>query len=162
MPFTPFHIGPALLVYTIFPILDPLALFFGSVLVDIEFFLIVLLDLPFSIHGPLHSIIGIFLLLPVFLIATLVTRKALPKIDPFFKPKSAHPIRLTIISCLIGGFSHVLLDAPLYSDLSLTWPLLDYNPLFKMASPIGIYSFSVLSFMIGFLILIIRKRKAIK
>lgn len=104
MPFTPFHIGPALLIYSVFPRLDPIALFFGSILIDIEFFVIELFNLPFSIHGPLHSIVGIFLLLPVFLGATLITRRALPKIDSLFiKPKSPYTIGITVLSCLIGG-----------------------------------------------------------
>ena len=161
MPFTPFHVGPALLIYAVFPKLDPIAIFYGSILVDIEFFLITLLDLPFSIHGPLHSIIGVFLLLPVFLGATLITRKALPKIDSLFiEPKPVYTIGISILSCLIGGFSHLLLDAPLYSDFNFTWPILDINPLFRATNSINVYIFCILTFVIGLIVLVLRKRKA--
>lgn len=64
MPFTPFHFGIALLLFAVMPFLDPLALFVGSVIPDIEgitaIFIFPYWGLPW--HGPLHSFLGVIVL----------------------------------------------------------------------------------------------------
>ncbi len=60
MPFTFFHWFLSLLLQTCFMLLDPVALFVGSVIIDIEgiasIFLFRELNLP--LHGPFHSFLG--------------------------------------------------------------------------------------------------------
>ncbi|MFX0209260.1 MAG: hypothetical protein ACFFDT_24970, partial [Candidatus Hodarchaeota archaeon] len=60
MPFTPFHWGISLLIQSLLFFLDPMALFIGSIIPDIEgitaWFILPGRGLP--LHGPLHSFTG--------------------------------------------------------------------------------------------------------
>jgi hypothetical protein len=159
MPFTPFHVGPALLIYAVFPILDPVALVFGAVLVDLEGLFVVLFRLPFSLHGPFHSVVGVFLLLPVFLAATFLTRRLVPQIDSLLKARpKEYSVRLSVVSGLVGGFSHILLDAPLYSELNLAWPLPQFNLLLNLLSPTLIYNFCIIALIIAIVIIALKRK----
>ena len=116
MPFTPFHIGHAIITYSIFDKLDFIALLYGSILVDIEPFLILFLDLPYPLHGPIHSIIGVLAITPLIYIITLITELILSKIDFSLRKNSR---KIVIASILIGGYTHITLDAFLYSEMNL-------------------------------------------
>ena len=120
MPFTPFHIGHAVITYSIFDKLDFIALIYGSILVDIEPFLILFLNLPYPLHGPIHSIIGVLAITPLIYIITLITKLILSKMGFSLRKNSR---RIIIASILIGGYTHITLDAFLYSEMNLTWPL---------------------------------------
>ena len=55
MPFTPFHIGHAVITYSILDKLDFIALLYGSILVDVEPFLILFLNLPYPLHNSFNN-----------------------------------------------------------------------------------------------------------
>ncbi|NIR87405.1 hypothetical protein GWO13_07505 [Candidatus Bathyarchaeota archaeon] len=53
---------------------------------------------------------------------------------------------------LIGVYSHILLDAPLYTDIKPFWPL-DLNPLYSETMPRGLmYGICGTSFIVAFVI----------
>jgi len=57
MPFTPYHIGPALLISLIlYPYVDISTFVIASIIVDVEPLAVLLLSLPQPLHGPFHSL----------------------------------------------------------------------------------------------------------
>ena len=152
MPFTPFHLGIALLLVGLFyRRLDALGVLVGSVVLDIWPFFVLFLGLPYSLHGFSHS----------FLIAVAVSIVlAFVRIKfKFIKTKLS--FLATFFSFLIGTFSHVLLDAPLYSDMVPFWPF-TFNPFLGWYSYNLSVWFSIVCFVIGGVLLLLRfigKRK---
>ena len=154
MPFTPFHIGHAVITYSIFDKLDFIALLYGSILVDIEPFLILFLNLPYPLHGPIHSIIGILAITPLIYIITLITKLILSKMGFSLRKNSR---KIVIASILIGGYTHITLDAFLYSEMNLAWPFPYWNPLFGIFGYSEVYGFCIFSFLAGLLIYTARR-----
>lgn len=59
MPFTPYHLGSAFFIGLLLSVIFDLpSLLISSVLVDIEPFLVLSLDLDYPLHGYVHSFIG--------------------------------------------------------------------------------------------------------
>jgi len=158
MPFTPFHFGPALLLYGIFVFLDPIALIYGAILVDLEPALVMFLRLNYPLHGSLHSIVGGFLLLPVVYLATILTRRLLSDLDFFFTSgKREFAFWVTVVSALIGSFSHILLDSVLYSEMNLAWPLPYWNPLLNTGLSLVIYELCWVTLIIAIPLIVLRR-----
>jgi len=158
MPFTPFHFGPALLLCGIFVFLDPIALIYGSILVDLEPAIVMFLKLNYPLHGFMHSIVGVFLLLPIVYVATIITRRLLPSIDLFFTSrKRKFTFRLAVVSALVGCFSHILLDSFLYPEMNLAWPLSYWNPLLNTELSFAIYEFCWVALVIAIPLIVLRR-----
>jgi membrane-bound metal-dependent hydrolase YbcI (DUF457 family) len=158
MPFTPFHFGPALFIYGIFVFLDPIALIYGAILIDLEPAIVMFLRLNYPLHGFMHSIVGVFLLLPIAYVATLITRRLLPDIDFFFTSRRREFMpRLIIASTLIGSFSHILLDSFLYPEMNLAWPLPYWNPLLNTDLSLAIYEFCGVTLIIAIPLIVLRR-----
>ncbi len=59
MPFTPYHLGPALFLGLIFlSFIDFPTFLVASVIVDVEPFLVLILNLNYPLHGFFHSFLG--------------------------------------------------------------------------------------------------------
>ena len=160
MPFTPFHVGPALLIHGILAFLDPIGLIFGSVLVDLEPMIILLFLRAGALHGPVHSIVGVILLLPLVFAVTLITRRLFPFVDSLFLSKSKKfTYQTTVLSILIGVYSHIILDSFLYPELNLLWPLPYWNPLLYGLSGVLVYDLCIAAFVIGLLLVLLRRLK---
>jgi len=158
MPFTPFHFGPALFIYGLFVFLDPLAVIYGAILVDIEPALGMFLRLNYPLHGYIHSIVGILLLLPIVFAATFITRRLLPDLDRLFTSKTRKfPYALTIASALIGSFSHIILDSILYLEMNLAWPLPYWNPLFDALSSFTVYQLCWITLIVAIPLILLRR-----
>ncbi len=144
MPFTPFHFGIALLLWSLILALDPIALFIGSVILDLEgvawFF--GLHDQP---HGISHTILSAVLV--AFILALILNK--------FYKRKQTFAIIL--LSSLIGTFSHILIDSTIYPEMNLAWPFGYWNPLFGLITLGDAYEFCKLAFVIGLILLGVRK-----
>jgi len=163
MPFTPFHFGPALLIYGVFIFLDPIALIYGAILVDLEPALVMFLKLSYPLHGFMHSIVGVFLLLPVVYVATVITRRLLPDIDFFFTSKKREfKFGLIVASALVGSFSHIFLDSFLYPEMNLAWPLPYWNPLLNVDLSPVIYEFCGIALVIAIPLIVLRRYNLFK
>ena len=165
MPFTPFHWGFSLFVQACFLFLDPLALFLGSIIPDIEgvasLFLFPELGLP--LHGPFHSLVGAFILGSLVGVCSWIWYIVfLPKIIDILGIKTSFPLpiytlKISLLSSFIGTFSHVLLDAPLYYDMNPWYPITTLeNPLLYTIESGAIYLFCTVCFVIGVVVLSIR------
>ena len=155
LPFTPFHIGHAILTYAIFNSLDFIALLYGSILIDIEPFLIISLGLPYPLHGPIHSILGVLIITPAIYLATFITKFFILKLG--FPLEKAISNKVILVSILVGGYSHIILDAFLYPEMNLAWPFPYWNPLLNVFSSPQVYGFCVFSFFAGGLLYVVRK-----
>ncbi|MHA1450242.1 MAG: metal-dependent hydrolase [Candidatus Hodarchaeales archaeon] len=156
MPFTPFHFGISICIYALLPLFDPLALLIGSVIPDIEGItaMFILPDLGLPLHGPLHSFTGAIIL---GVITGLLSFLLLNTGVNLFKDRIEYTPRLKIslVSALVGTISHILLDAPLYPEMDLLYPV-SGNVLHGIVpSPVP-FLICIIGFFIGFSVLMIR------
>jgi len=147
LPFTPYHLGPALLIGLPMRKFIHLPTFLlSSVIVDLEPFLVLLLNLNYPLHGYLHT----FLLASILgVIIGLIMKVGERHLSDFYLSlcliKETTKIRRPfIIAGALGAFTHVLLDAPLYDDIAPLFPF-SVNLLYAPQLTSLIYSFCVLS-----------------
>jgi membrane-bound metal-dependent hydrolase YbcI (DUF457 family) len=156
MPFTPFHVGPALLIsMLLYPYLDIPTFIIASVILDVEPLLVIMLDLPQPLHGPFHS-------LGVSLIAAAALALVMHGLRRFTRPIAVGRVlpqnpglRDLLRTAVLGVWSHVLLDALMYSDLKLLYPI-TWNPLLGLVPPSTIMTWCAAAFPVGVLIYIVR------
>lgn len=164
MPFTIFHWGLSLLLQACFMFLDPLALFIGSVIIDIEGIASIFLpELNLPLHGSFHSFLGATVLgFFVGLCSWLFFRSILPFIIEISHIELSFSLptfslKLSLISSYIGTFSHILLDVPLYNDMNPWYPITSIeNSFFNIVDGSFIYFFCVICFFTGLSLLFIR------
>jgi membrane-bound metal-dependent hydrolase YbcI (DUF457 family) len=117
MAFTPFHLGFGIFVFSMFMFLDPIALLLGTVIIDIEAFMRLVLNLT-PLHGTLHSMLGVI----VFFIPTVLISWGCYKLFKLERHLQEFNWFLSILSSLIGLFSHVFFDTILYPEVMLFYP----------------------------------------
>jgi membrane-bound metal-dependent hydrolase YbcI (DUF457 family) len=148
MPVTPLHIGPALVIATLFAI-EPIALVIGAMAPDIDG-LFYLLGYGEDFHGMFHSIFGsiwlLIVIVPIAYLANLIIKK------------KRTPIELSV-SAIIGIWSHILLDSMIYSDLNLLWPLDHFNPFAGTISYSLAVSICMIAGIIGIAAFILKIKK---
>jgi len=151
MPFTPFHLGPGLLFsLLLFSYVDLPTFLVASVIVDVEPFLVLTLNLPYPLHGYLHSFLGGTIVALGLAIAMNRIRGNLSPLMAFFKLEQKTSIKGITLASLFGVYLHILLDSPLYTDIQPFYPLAS-NPLLGQSIFFGfdIYAICVLSFVGG-------------
>ena len=160
MPFTPYHLGPALLVGLIlFPLLDLPTFVVANVIIDLEPLLVLLLGLPFPLHGPFHSLtLGALAAAGL----TLVMPGLSNLVKPFLRSLRLHQtsrFNRVLASSLIGVWLHIMLDALIYPEVRLLYPIRG-NQLLGLTSPGAVYGFCSIAFplalivyLLGFIVL---------
>ena len=151
MPFTPFHLGPAvLIVFILMRYLDLPTFIVASVLVDLEPLAVLVFGLPGPLHGFFHSFLGASVVAVLLAWGMLRVRGFLAPVYSFLRLEGDWRIRSFLVAALLGTWSHVLLDAPLYGDLRPFIPL-GGNPLLgvDLYLGLGVYRFCLLSGMVG-------------
>jgi len=154
MPLTPFHLGPALvLALVLLWFVDLPTLLLGSIAPDVEAAAAMFWFRNWPLHGFLHSFIGGTLLSLVLAVVIFPVRKHLEIPLRFLKLDQKSSFPRIFAGALIGVYSHILLDAPLYTDIKPFWPL-DLNPLFSESMSLGfeMYSICGTSFIVAFVI----------
>ncbi|AEH23899.1 metal-dependent hydrolase [Pyrococcus yayanosii] len=150
MPFTPFHLGPALLFATT---LDFPTFLIANVIVDFEPFLVMTYDLDLRYGYPLHGFFHTFL--GGALVALILAEGMVVLYSQFGKEVNIKKLRITALS---GIWLHIVLDSFLYMDIKPFFPL-SWNPFYGLFSGIEVYGFCVVAFVIGALLHIVTKRK---
>ena len=153
MPFTPFHLGFGVLLIAICPFFDPIALLLGTILIDLE----PLFHLLFSVgqlHGVFHSVLGVIVL---FFPISVISWGSYKLINKWFNYQYKFRWYLSLISSLLGLFSHILFDAGLYSEMMLFYPFTKQTGFLfgYWDSRISMIALSVM-FVVGVIILAIR------
>jgi membrane-bound metal-dependent hydrolase YbcI (DUF457 family) len=97
-------------------------------------FIIIFFNQPGALHGPLlHSFIGATLLALPLTAIIFILKRPLQTITSFLRLNQKPTIQSILAGSLIGVYSHILLDATLYTDIqpfypSTTNPLLSHDP----------------------------------
>ena len=151
MPFTPFHLGPALLIaLLLFRILDLPSFLLASVIVDVEPFLVMLLGLNYPLHGFFHSFLGGSIVAFVLALAMLKLRPSISRVMSLLRLKQTISPGRVWTASFLGLYIHLLLDSPLYPGMRPFYPL-DTNPLLSSSTFIGfeIYTACTICFLTG-------------
>jgi len=151
MPFTPFHLGPALLLGLIFfSYVDFPTFLIANMIIDIEPFVVLTMNLGYPLHGILHSFMGGTL--TGFLLAMMMkkVRGFLTPVLRFFKLEQKVSLEHILLASFSGIYLHIILDSPLYSEMRPFFPL-DINPLLSTnaTATFGIYTLCTILFIAG-------------
>jgi len=143
MPFTPYHFGPALFLGLLcLSFIDFPTFLVASVIVDIEPFLVLALNLDYPLHGFFHSLLGGTL---VAILLALIMLKIRIKISPllsFFKLEQNFSFKTILVASLLGIYIHILLDSRIYTDIQPFYPS-NYNPLLTTGILAGLDSYII-------------------
>jgi len=156
MPFTPYHWGPSSwLGLFLLKIFDFPTLFVASVIIDIEPFCVFVFNAPWKLHGFLHSFLGGSIVAALLAIIIYFLRSPIKKIMVVFKLSQDSSFKRILWTSFFGVYFHILLDAPLYTDIKPFYPF-DGNPLLGLFSSQQVYFFCSISFLIGIVFYLIR------
>lgn len=161
LPFTPFHLGPALLFGLAFlSVFDLPTLLLASVISDIEPFCVVFFNVTgYPLHGFFHSYLGASILAFLVLLIIYPFRHMLNRITEAFSIPQKQSFKKTLFTSFVGVYSHVLLDSFLYIEMMPFYPL-QGNPFIHVLSSFGsyevIYGFCGIAFILSVLLYVCR------
>lgn len=148
MPFTLFHLGPGFFFGTLLNKWVNLpAILVGSIIVDVRAAYCLFTGVC-PLHGPLHTFLGATILSLIVAVGIYSSRDWLENASGLFKIRQNYSTKSIIIGAVLGTWTHVLLDAFLYSDIAPFWPKFG-NPLVGVIGIGAIYGFCVIGFVIG-------------
>jgi membrane-bound metal-dependent hydrolase YbcI (DUF457 family) len=156
MPFTPYHVGPVLLVaLLLYPLLDLPTFIIASLIIDLEPLAVLLGLAGWPMHGVLHSftlgtVVGVIIALPMYLVGKYTKPIQIGNITPVERT-----LKNVIIASVLGVWIHILLDAFTYSDLNIIYPI-QWNPLRGLIPSQMIINFCLISIPVAFIIYLIR------
>lgn len=148
MPFTPFHMGPGLLIKALLQGSFSLMVFgWAQIIMDIQP-LVVILTGEGHLHGFSHTYLGATLIG----IGSALTGKYAAELGLRLIGEARYlPISwpVTIISAFIGSYSHVLLDSVMHADLQPFAPFMPSNPFLGFVSVEVLHKFCLYSGLLG-------------
>lgn len=149
MPFTPYHLGPALLFgIVLFRWLDFPTFLSANVVVDIRIALIFFGPLTGRLHGPLHTFVFGTILALVLSVSVYSVKPLLNRLLSRFHLEQPTAWRPIVAAALGGVFLHICLDSMLYTDIRPFYPT-PFNPFFGLLSPSAVYGLCGLAFGCG-------------
>ena len=107
-------------------------------MLDIEPIMILVFNLSYPLHGVFHSFFGAFLASLVLILVMKYLRKYFSPLMTVFKVEQEVKLRNISIGALLGTFSHVLLDAPIYAEMNPFFPFIG-NPFLIESSFTSLY-----------------------
>ncbi len=151
MPFTPFHMGPGILVKALLHGGFSLMVFgWAQILIDIQP-LVVLVRGEGQVHGTSHTWLGALLIAPV----AALSGKPLSEfgLRVLGVSPADEPLRIAWwvawTSAFIGTFSHVLLDAIMHADLEPLAPFAGGNSLLGLLDVSQLHQFCLYTGLAG-------------
>jgi len=151
MPFTPFHMGPGILIKGLLQGSFSLMVFgWAQIIMDVQP-LIVLITGEGHLHGFSHTYIGATLLA----ILAALTGKYLSEFGLLILgiSKKDNPIKITwfvvYLSAFIGTFSHVVIDSIMHNDIEPFFPFFNTNGLLGLLSVSDLHKLCIYSGGIG-------------
>jgi membrane-bound metal-dependent hydrolase YbcI (DUF457 family) len=163
VPFTPFHLGPALLFgLALSSIFDLITLLIASVIPDVEPFFIILFNLSAPSHGFFHSYVGSSILAILVAVVVYLFRDVLTKIMLKFRVSQKFFFKNILFTSFVGVYSHVFLDSLLYGEMNPLYPL-QGNPFVGITPTytayIAVYGFCSVSFIFGIILYLYKIRR---
>jgi len=166
MPFTPFHLGAALIIKPAGGSRFSLLTFgIAQIAMDIEPGVGILTGSD-VLHGPSHTIGG------AFLIACLVSLAAKRICEPLlrrYNREVRHYKQLWLLEndslsrvailtgAFFGTFSHIVLDSLMHHDMHPLAPLSNANPLLELVSHDGVYQLCTVLAAVGSVVWLVAK-----
>jgi hypothetical protein len=148
VPFTPFHMGPGLLVKALLQGSFSLMVFgWAQIIMDVQP-LVVLLTGEGHVHGFSHTYVGA----TVIGVGSALTGKYAAELGLRLTGQDRYlPIRwpVAMVSAFIGSFSHVLLDSLMHADIEPFAPFMLNNPLLGFLSVEALHEFCLYSGLLG-------------
>lgn len=150
MPFTPFHMGPGIVVKALLQSSFSLMVFgWAQIVMDIQP-LIVMISGSGHLHGFSHTYIGA-VLLSIF---AAISGKYLSEIGLFVLGLNSEwqvniAWRVSFLSAFLGTFSHVLLDSIMHVDVAPFFPLNKENMFLDLISIQALHKVCLYSGLIG-------------
>jgi len=151
MPFTPYHLGPALgFGLPLRKYVHTPTFILANVIVDIEPFFVLFLGLRYPLHSYLHTFfLAFFVGLALGYAMFLLQRFFHPLYKTFLlESEIVLNLKSFMVAAVFGTTLHVLLDSPLYGDIYPFYPLTT-NPLYNPALSLEVYGFCVWMGIIG-------------
>lgn len=149
MPFTPFHLGPALLFgIVLFRWLDFPTFLAANVIVDTRAVLVFFGVHNGRLHGPLHTFVFGTILALVLSVSVYSAKPFLNRLLDPFQLEQARAWRNVVAAALVGVFLHICLDSMLYTDIRPFYPM-SFNPFFGLLSAFEVYGLCVLASVFG-------------
>lgn len=159
MPFTPFHLGPAMLLgFKYEKHVDLLSLVLASVILDIEPVVNIITGKG-AVHGFFHSFLGASIvgIIMVVILCTLCLCRIVDKLRTFFRIEQKSSLKMVTCAVFFGIYLHVFLDSFLYPEIKPFYPS-TYNPLYNHAflvvSYITVYLLCSVALIMSYLIYI--------
>ena len=151
MPFTPFHLGPALFFgFLLFRYIHFPAFLIANVILDIEPFSILFFNLGYPLHGFFHSLAGGSIVAIILVLLMSKLDKYIQDMAGIFKLRQDFSSKKIWIASFSGIYLHILFDSPLYRDIKPFYPS-GFNPFFGIFSGFDLYILCVLLFVAGVL-----------
>ncbi len=141
MPFTPFHLGPALAFgLPLRRYIHAPAFIVGNVILDVEGLSVIFFGLNYPLHGYLHTFL--FAAIVGLLLGVVMFRLEKP-LQPLYRKiqlETNQPLKLRsfLLAGVFGAGLHVSFDAFLYSEMEPFFPL-TANPLLGQLSSLEVY-----------------------
>ena len=163
MPFTAFHLGPALLFGLAFSsTFDLLILLISSVIPDVEPFCILLFDLSEPSHGFFHSYVGSSILAVLVAIVVYLLRDKLTSTMLKFQVSQKSSFKKILFTSFVGAYSHVFLDSFVNRRMNPLYPLQGNSFVGIMPNYVAymaVYGFCSISFILGIILNLRKIRK---
>jgi membrane-bound metal-dependent hydrolase YbcI (DUF457 family) len=165
VPFTPFHLGPALLFgLALFAIFDLPTLLVASVIPDLEPFCVIYFHVSdYPLHGFFHSYLGSSILgvLAPFIVYPL--RSLLNMLMVAFRIPQKSSFKRILFTSFAGVYFHVFLDSFLYEEMVPFYPF-QGNPFINILSSYDsyrvVYGFCSITAILGVTLYFYRIRRA--
>ncbi|MEM2125731.1 MAG: hypothetical protein QXQ53_04970 [Candidatus Methanosuratincola sp.] len=149
MPFTPFHLGPAILAgILLLRHLNLPALIVASAVLDLEPLLVIVTDANYPLHGFFHTFLGGTLVALALSFVMCRFSGCTARIVRAFGISQTPSPRTVAAASFLGVYSHLLLDSPLYADMEPFFPIA-LNPLFSPQLSGVIYASCAVAFFLG-------------
>lgn len=150
MPFTPFHLGPAILLgLLLFSVFHLPTFLVANVTIDLEPFSVLVFQLDYPLHGFFHSLLGGSIVAAVISLVMVKLDERIQKMMCFFKLNQEHSKRSIWLASFLGVYLHILLDSFLYTDIKPFFPTLT-NPFYEGSVFTSlIYGLCMASFFLG-------------
>lgn len=148
MPFTPFHMGPGMLMKALLQGSFSLVVFgWTQIVMDIQP-LIVLLSGAGHLHGFTHTFMGATLIAAACALSgKYLADHVLRRLQPGVAPSVSWTVATA--SAFIGSYSHVLLDAIMHADLAPFSPFSISNPFLGYLSMTALHEICLYTGLLG-------------
>jgi hypothetical protein len=159
MPFTPFHLGPGLLVKSVVPRWFSFSAFAASqVVIDIES-LYWLRRGEWPVHRVLHTfvsgaLVGVAVAAGVVVVGGSFADRRLSHRPGLAVEAQVGP---ALAGGLAGGLSHSLLDGIMHADIRPFRPFTSANPLLGLLDVLDLHLFCLAAGVVGLVLLLIRR-----